>query len=203
MGQKLLRKLTLKEIVGGKAEILKVAQLGCIKGKDEAGKEIILPLGEVMPLCMILGRVSGYKPGESDLGSYIKLLGAFEATNLQSGEVVTMNGACILPNFIADAIGAALQNGADSVEFAVKVNVQYKEAAATMYEYSAESLLPPTESAPITGLKAMLASQGVALPKPANMLALDAPAPEPTTAAHPPKHNTEPNRDAGKVKSKK
>lgn len=198
MGQKLLRKLTLKEIVGGKAEILKVAQLGCVTAKNEAGKEITLPEGNVMPLCMILGRVSGYKPGESDLGSFIKLLGAFEATNLQSGEVVAMNGVCILPNFIADAIGAALQNGAESVEFAVQVNVQYKEAAATSYEYSAVSLLTPTESAPIAGLKAMLVSQGVALPKPAAQLALENSAPAPAPVAPPPEAQA-----TGKGKGKK
>jgi hypothetical protein len=182
MATKILRKLTLKEVVGGKAKILEVAQLGRVESTDDSGKKVFASVGIAVPLCTIIGQVRNYKADSSDLGPYLKLMGTFEATNLQTGEIVPVNGTCILPNFIADAIGTALQAGAEAVDFAVQVNAKYDEAAASMYVFEAESLLSPVEAAPISALKAAMLSAGIALPKPANVPALPAPTPAPAPA---------------------
>lgn len=185
MATKILRKLTIKEVVGGKAEILKIAQTGKEKPDSTTGAPV--------DLLTIIGQVNSYQPGEGDNGSFVKLKGAFEATNLDSGEVIPVNGNAILPNFVADQIASALMDGAGSVDFAVKLTVSYDETAATMYKFGAESLLPVQSAEPVNALKAQLAGLGVSLPAPRKTPALPAPdapsapapAPAPTAEAKP------------------
>lgn len=185
MGTKIVRKLTIRDVIGSKTEILKIAQTGQIKAKDAEGNDVVLPEGNWVKLCTFIGRVAKATPGQGDNGEFLKLAGEFEATNLISGEVIPASNA-ILPNFVSDAIGNAMNvEGAQAVEFAVVISVRYKETAAVMYEFSAESLLPPQQAQSVSALKAMLANQGIALPAPKN-LAIAPPAHGDTQSINPP-----------------
>ncbi len=163
---KILKKLTIRDAIGGKAAILEAAQSGRVKGKDEAGKEIFLPEGKPVPLLTVIGQVHGVKAGEGDNGSFVKLFGIFEATNLITGEVLSDVGIAILPNFVSSGIAGAINAGAQSVDFAVTIQTRYVESAATMYVFEADSLMKPVESPALAGLKASLAAQGIMLPAP-------------------------------------
>lgn len=179
MGTKILRKLTIRDAFGGKAECLKAAQTGLTKPEDKTGSPV--------PILTIIGQVSDYATGNGDNGDFIKLKGSFEATNLMTGEVTSVNGVCILPNFIAENMALAIKAGAQAVDFAVSISVEYDETAATMYKFSAESLLPPTTAQPVSALKAQMQQLGIEMPVP--RLAAPAPAaapvPAPTPAAEP------------------
>lgn len=50
-------------------------------------------------LCQIYGAVTAFKPGASDLGSYVRFIGEFKAVNLKTGEIFGAP-ACILPRFL-------------------------------------------------------------------------------------------------------
>lgn len=159
----ILRKLTVRDAVGGRAEILKAAQSGT-ETITVDGKQKLAPTGKKVPLLQVLGRVSSVKPGESDNGPYLKLKGMFEGTNLVTGEVFHNVSECILPNFVADSIGEAVAEGANSVDFAVVISVQYDESAVTMYKFSAESKMPARPSDAASAIRAQLLEQGIVLP---------------------------------------
>lgn len=175
MTTKILRKITIRDVVGSKSEILRIAQTGRTVTKGADGKDVYSADGAPVKLMTVIGRVNGFTPGESDMGSFLKLKGAFEATNLVTGEVFTDVGTCILPNFVSDLMANAMKSGADSVDFAVALSVVFDEAIPTMYKFEAESLLPAQESDSIAAIKAQLAGAGIALPKPAEKAQLQLP----------------------------
>lgn len=179
---KILRKLTIRDMIGGKTAILDVAKTG--RASDTASE------GSPVPLLMVVGHVTGVKPGEGDNGSFVKLMGSFEGTNLQTGEIVPDVGMAILPNFVSTQIASAIQSGAESVQFAVQIDVKYKESAAVGYEFEAKSLLPVQESDAIKAIKAQMTANGIALPQPVKTPQLaapqsTAPTPAPTEAPKP------------------
>src|SRR3954464_1880890 len=95
-GQKLLRKLTIRTCVGTKGDILAAAMTG--RGDDKA------TTGKAVPIMRVMGAVSGFRPGESDSGPYVKLLGQFKAVNLLTGEEFSNVSTCILPAVISDMV---------------------------------------------------------------------------------------------------
>jgi hypothetical protein len=102
-GQKLLKKLTIRTAVGSKAEILAYAQTGKESEKATTGAPV--------PILRVMGAVSTFKPGESDFGPYVSLIGQFKATNLQTGETFQNISKCLLPSVVSDMIAAALAQG--------------------------------------------------------------------------------------------
>lgn len=158
-GTAILRKLTIRECVGTKAAILAIAQTGKANPEAVTGKKI--------PILRVLGQVQAIQPDEGDNGPYVKLRGQFQGTNLQTGEVFENAPVALLPNMIADLLAAAFVGGkGESVNFAVEIDVAYDETAATMYTYSARSLLKAQTAAPVIGILAQLATEGIALTQP-------------------------------------
>ena len=158
-GQKILKKLTIREAIGGKGVILAAAQTG--KQKPDA------TVGVAVPLLRVIGQCTAIVPGESDNGPYVKLKGMFKATNLITGEILDNIATAILPNMVGDSVAAGIMSGAKAVDFAVEIDVNYDEDAATMYVFSARSLLAAEPAAPLLGIEALLAKQGVQLSIPA------------------------------------
>lgn len=192
MAAKILRKLTIKEAVGGKAELLKIAQTGKEKPDSSTGKAI--------PILMVIGQAHGAVAGESDNGPYLKLKGEFEATNLVTGEIIPNVSTAILPNFVADMIASAMKANSDNpVDFGITFSVSYDETAATMYKFDAESLMPAEPARAVSAIKARLQQAGIALPTPVNVLALAAPAATNAPAPSP----SEPAEVPGTKKTKK
>ena len=145
-----VRKITIKEVFGDK---------NAVKALAEKAK------GKVAGLFNVIGVVDGVKPGSTDKGDYIRLIGTFEATNLETGEVF-QSGAAILPNFLSDGIGAAMMKpNASAVQFALTVGAKTDEKSVTGYVYTGENLLPPSEHSPLVMLKSELEKQKL-LPAP-------------------------------------
>lgn len=157
-GTKIISKLTIRDVVGGKPKILAAAMTG--KANEDAKD------GAPVPIMRVIGQVQGFQPGEGDNGAYIKLRGLFQATNLLTGEVVDNVPIAILPNTVGDLLAGIMVGGAKSVDFAIEVDVQYDEAAATMYVYSFRSLMKAATSAPVAAIQALLESSGVKLTPP-------------------------------------
>lgn len=162
-GQKLLRKLTLRTVVGSKADILAIAQGGRVKPTDV--------VGEPVPVLRVVGQVNGYKAGQSDYGDYVELKGAFQAVNLVTGEVTDGVSTAILPDVVGNALAQAIKGGAEAAEFAVEVDVTYVEKAATMYEFSVRTLVKPQTAAPVAGILARLESAGITMTAPKQLAA--------------------------------
>lgn len=162
-GEKLLKKISIRTIVGSKPDILAIAITGRERDKDA--------VGELVPIMRVLGQVSGYTAGESDFGSFVKLRGNFQATNLITGEVVDSATQAILPDVVSEPVALALKGGAQAAEFAVEIDVQFVEKAATMYEFSARSLIKPQTAAPIAGLLSRLAESGITMTAPKQLAA--------------------------------
>ena len=114
-------------------------------------------------LLNVLGIVRKAQPGETDKGPFVKFIGDFKATNLETGEIYR-SGACILPNFIADMIIGAMDSGR-SVQFAFEIQCRYSDDAISKYMYDLISLLPPSESDELAMLEKTV-SNIVSLPSP-------------------------------------
>lgn len=168
MGTKILRKLTLATAFGDKIAILNAA----LTGRD-GGATGTAPEGKPVDLLAVVGQVHSIKPGSVKrtmpdgtemVSEYVKLRGTFEATNLVTGEVYPDVGECILPNFVAGPIAAAINAGAKAADFAVKLQARFKITAATSYEFLAESLLPVETSNAVNSIKSRMLGLGLELP---------------------------------------
>lgn len=164
MADKLIRKLTIATAFGDKLALLKAAETGRPSPEAEVGTPV--------DILEVVGRVSAMKPGttkrtlptgEEVSSDFVKLMGEFEATNLLTGEV-TQNDVCILPNFVSGMMAQAIKGGAQAVDFAIKLQVRFKLSAATMYEFTAESLIPIQQAKTVAGIKAQILARGLALP---------------------------------------
>lgn len=175
-GTKVLTKLTMKEFIGKKAQLLAYAMQGKPNPDSVTGAPV--------KLLRVFGQVTGFKTDESDYGAYTQLNGTFVGTNMQTGEQVNVSRA-ILPGAIGELVSSAIKNGAEAVDFAVEVYIEYDEAAATMYKFSTRSLVAPETPKPIESLMARLQAQGVVLDAPLQLAApsLDKKAAEKQAAA--------------------
>jgi hypothetical protein len=162
MSTKVLTKLTMKEFIGKKAQLLAYAMTG--KKNDDA------VTGAPVKLLRVIGQVTGFKTDESDFGAYTQLNGVFVGTNMQTGEQVQVARA-ILPGAIGELLSNAIKNGAEAVDFAVEVYIEYDEAAATMYKFSTRSLIEPEVPKPIASIEAKLLASGIKLDAPLQLAA--------------------------------
>lgn len=150
MSNEILRKLTIKSCGLGVTEI-KAAVTAETKSAD---------------LLKIVGITTGAKPGQTDKGEYLKLMGTFRAVNLLTGEVFD-SAQAILPSFISDSLAVALQNS-DEVEFALIVGAKYDKSAVTEYAYTVRPLIETKVSDKMAALlDAAKFDEPVALPAPA------------------------------------
>jgi hypothetical protein len=87
----------------------------------------------------VFGIATGYKPGQTDKGEYLLLIGEFNAVNLLDGSRYSAAKA-ILPNFIAENFQPVLdKNG--SAEFALEILVQRSDTSVTGYQFVARPLI--------------------------------------------------------------
>ncbi len=142
----ILRKVTIRNVGWPKGAILKALNGTFPDLKD----------GDTVELLKIVGQTTQAKTGQTDNGEYVRLLGEFIATNLDTGEVF-QSGQAILPNFVAEVFAAALHTS-QSVEFALKIDAKAKESAATGYEFSVTPLM---KSEPTDKMKRLLALAGI------------------------------------------
>jgi hypothetical protein len=108
---------------------------------QKALKEAVSKLkdGEMTAALRVFGIATGYKPGQTDKGEYLLLIGEFNALNLLDGSRYSA-GKAILPNFIAENFQPVLdKNG--SAEFALEILVQRSDTSVTGYQFVARPLI--------------------------------------------------------------
>lgn len=146
----LLRKITVSEVMG--KEFMK----GLARHLDGVSKEM---KGKRAWLVRIAGAAGASKPGAKDDRTWIRFVGEFEATNLVTGEVFH-SAACILPNFIAEQIHAAMlpREGEPTKMplFAFDIGAHYDDDAITKYVFDVKALRAPETSQLIASMKAEL-----------------------------------------------
>lgn len=154
--RKILKKITIKT-VGAQPDIEKL-----IAHKNAHGEN------SVMPLMSVIGVASDFKPGQTDLGPYIKLLGMFKAINVETGELF-VSGACIIPGSGNDLVYGQLKalTEGGSVEFAFRIGVRYtpNSKGGVPYSYDVEQVFEPSQADPLAALEAKI-SDVLSLPAP-------------------------------------
>lgn len=118
--------------------------------------------GQRMHCGRYMGIASGVKTGVSDYGVWKALTGSFEGVS-PDGEV-SAAPYLFLPEVAQIPIELALAAGSQAVSFAVDVFVKYAKDSQTKYEYTFESVIPPSQDDPMQKLKAQVAA--LALPAP-------------------------------------
>lgn len=146
----ILRKLTIKHCGNLTVAAVKAA-LADKKVND----------GETVPLVKIVGDSTGAKTGSTTHGTFTKLAGSFVGTNMLTGECF-QSGACILPDFVGAALGAALLQGGQAVRFAFQIEARRRDSAVTGYEWVVKPLIETKPSAP---LQELMALAGIEPPK--------------------------------------
>lgn len=170
----ILRKVTIKNCGWSSDDILKAITRVLPDGKT-------VEFDGKVDLLRIWGRATDAKPGQSDNGSFVKLVGEFHALNVSTGERFR-SGHMILPNFIGEPMGGALRES-PSVEFALSIGAQGDETSVTRYVFTVSEAIEAAPSAAMQRLEqAALGHQMPALAAPAP--AAD-PAPAPAPAAVP------------------
>lgn len=173
----ILRKITIKTC--GDFTVKKIKELLDTRGPtvEKDGKTIPGPVaeGEVVPLLKVVGESNGAKTGQTDKGTFTKLLGNFVGTDLTTGALY-QSQVCILPEFIGGALGAALTGGAP-VQFAFEIGAKRKDSAVTGYEFVVKPLIA---AKPTDKMLELMNAAGIA--PPALAIEAGAPAAAPTAA---------------------
>ena len=119
------------------------------------GKQVPRADGE-QHLLRIIGMTNLTKSDVGDNGPYTAFHGAFEATNISTGEVYTAS-VCFLPESVTGILSVAVNAEAGrNVEFAVDLGC--KPANTNIgYEYTITPLIESEELNPLRHLKTLLA----------------------------------------------
>jgi hypothetical protein len=142
---KLITKLSIKQIIGGKSSILD-------KVISDKEKEHVV--------ARILGVATGMKTGEGDNGPWTGLTGQFKGINTDTGEEF-QSGVLFMPNVAQDMVIGALMGESKAVEFGFEISVKYDESSATSYVYSARPLFESSDSDPIKLLEARMGKEAL------------------------------------------
>ena len=152
VGNSLLRRITVRDVLGKAFMSDLAAHLAAAKAKK-------------LGLMRVIGVASRAKPGSTDKGDYVRFIGRFKATNLQTGEVF-QSSQCILPNFIGEQIHAAMTAGRaagieglehqNESQFAFDIGAHYEESSVTKYVYDVASLIPPSQTDALAMLESTL-----------------------------------------------
>lgn len=145
MATKIINKLSVKAVFGGKGPIL---------------DKVMGDKTKAHPIVRFLGIATGMKTGEGDNGPWTGLTGQFKGINLDTGEEFR-SGVLFMPNVAQDMVIGALMGDTKAVEFGFEVTAQYDEASATSYAFGASPLFESAESDPLKMLESKIAAQAL------------------------------------------
>jgi hypothetical protein len=115
------------------------------------GKDVTRAKGK-QSLLRILGMSNDIKRGTGDYGPWVAFVGAFEATNLVSGEVF-QSSICLLPESAAGLLSVAVSKEAGkTVEFALDIGVEPANNPMG-FQYTIKPLMESDETDPLRHLK--------------------------------------------------
>lgn len=125
--------------------------------------------GGSAPLLDVYGIATKFKPADSDKGPYIRFFGSFRAIR-HGDKAAFASGQLIAPKVIEESLWAVMGSGGpdgelSNVQFAFRIGAKFDKKAATKYTYTAESLMPVSESDPLVMLQQQLAGKLLAAPK--------------------------------------
>jgi len=108
-------------------------------------------------LMHIIGKANRVKEGVGDFGPWQKLMGQFEAVNLETGEIF-VSPQCILPEpmngMIAGQILNAESSAAPVIDFALEIGVEASgKAGGTGYEFTTRPLVEARETDALAELR--------------------------------------------------
>ena len=151
----IVKKITVATVCGGRPDIAKL--IDYMKTNGESA---------VLPLMGVIGIASDFTPGRSILPdgkeqTWLKLLGQFKATNVDTGEVF-VSGACILPgagnDLVYGALKGAQEGGGGTVSFAFRIGIKRDLKGAVGYTYVVEQIYQPEAADPISLLESKLSA---------------------------------------------
>lgn len=172
-----LRKITIRNCGWASDAILKAVTVIAADGKS-------VEFNGTAALLRVWGRSTDAKPGQTDTGAYVRLVGDFHALNLVTWERFK-SGAIILPNFISEPMAGALRES-PAIEFALEIGAKGDPTSATKYVFSVREVkqAEPADSLKRLELEALAGLPApAALPAPAPAAADPAPAPAAAPAA--------------------
>jgi hypothetical protein len=110
------------------------------------------------PLYVVLGIATKTKSGQSDFGEWTALVGQFEATNMDTGEVYQAP-QCFLPEPLNSMLAESLNELDDdenrvnaSVQFAVEVGFKPSDTPIG-YEYTTKEIVEADTADPLAALR--------------------------------------------------
>lgn len=145
---------------------IKKISVATVYGAIDAKK--VLSADGPIEVMRLFGNAVGTKSGTSQYGDWTALIGAFEATNPETGEVMQSSQA-FLPEIALIPIMTALSaEGVKGVQFAIRLFVaeaKNRKPGGSVYEYTYENVLPPADNDPMQALRAQMQA-ALALPAP-------------------------------------
>ena len=103
-------------------------------------------------LMQVVGQANSFGTGSTDKGEWTKLIGAFQAINLETGEAYR-SGTCFLPNVALDLVMGQLKMAeTKAVSFGFKIGIVRDESSATNYVYVADPIYEVMEHDPLAPL---------------------------------------------------
>lgn len=177
---KIVGKLSVKTVVGSvptkDATIPKVENGNVVTDKDGAAVMITVQRGIKQGLMRVYGQCDSIKLGNTTFGETVEFKGTFEAVNILTGEVYRSSRLFLPPvltEMVRNEVVAAGDNG---VQFAFDIGA---DSANTPhgYQYTITPLSAPSQTDPLSQMKAALLANAPALP------AITAPAQGPATSS--------------------
>jgi hypothetical protein len=134
-------------------------------------KRADIPEKGVKPLFTIIGQAMGVRKGTSEYGEWTALVGTFEATNIDTGEVFS-GPECFLPEPFNSMIANKLQGvgAVHAIDFAFEIGIKAAPAdqpTRVPYEYTCKPIQDPTAGDPLKALRGRVSEHRKALPAPA------------------------------------
>lgn len=170
----IVKKLSMRHLVGNVAKFIPTKEVEEKRGDKTVVKEVPA-IGETVWLAQVVGIARGTKTGVSNFGDWEALVGDFIAVPLvgdkgpqaagkdAAGKATPAKdaqrfrtGQIFLPDVIMNMVASAIGNNS-GVDFAFKIGITAaatdgERPSATGYEYTADFLIQPEASDPLTAL---------------------------------------------------
>lgn len=177
---KILNKVSVKNVVGDiPTRDVKVPKLENGSPVEKNGEIVYQTVqkGIKQDVMRVFGQCDKIKLGNTQYGETVEFLGNFEATNILTGEVYR-GSRLFLPPVLTDMLRAeVVAAGETGVQFAFDIGIDSANNAHG-YQYTITPLSAPSQSDPLSMMKAALLANAPALPTPKAAEALAAPVAE-------------------------